>query len=168
MAHPKRALYAGSFDLLTIGHLWVIEEGAALFDELVVAVGVNPAKKSTAMFTVKERLEMLHASTTHLSNVKIAEFIGLYQFQYARQAAANFLLHGIRNQADYEFERMARYFNADFGDGLRTVIVMPPRELVELSSSFVKELIGYRNWEEIVRNHVPEPVFEKILAAHRG
>ena len=98
------AIYAGSFDPPTNGHLWMIERGAELFDRLIVAIGTNPAKKG--MFTVAERMEMLEKATVRLFNVRVSEFTNKYLIHYAKSLGARFILRGIRNATDQEFERM--------------------------------------------------------------
>ena len=157
---PRRAVYAGSFDPITLGHLWMVEQGSRLFDELVVAIGVNPDKRYR--FTLDERLDMLHASTAALPNVRVASFENLFLVDYARQAGADFILRGIRNEQDYGYERGMRYVNAEFDERVQTVFLIPPRHLVEVSSSFVKGLVGPAGWEQVVRKYVPDPVYRKL------
>lgn len=157
----RRAVYAGSFDPITFGHLWMIEQGCRLFDELIVAVGVNPDKRY--LFPLDERLAMLREVTAHCRNVTIADFQNLFLVHYAQQVKADFILRGIRNEQDYQFERGMRYVNAEMGDGVKTIFLIPPRELVEVSSSFVKGLVGPENWPSIVQKYVPYPVFRAFL-----
>lgn len=166
MAAKKRAVYAGSFDLLTFGHLWMIEKAADQFASLMVAVGKNPKKKG--MFSIEDRVKMLEEATAHLDNVEIGTFGEQYLFEYAREVEAEVLLRGIRNTDDYSFERMMRNFNGDYAPELLSVILLPPRELEDVSSSFVKELIGFNNWEEVIPKYAPEPVVKRILEMHRG
>lgn len=157
----RRAVYAGSFDPITNGHLWMVERGAALFDELVVAIGVNPDKRY--LFTLDERLEMLRAVTAGFANVTVASFENLFLVHYARRVGADFILRGVRNEQDYGYERGMRYVNAEFDAGVQTVFLIPPRELVEVSSSFVKGLVGPDGWQEAIGRYVPEPVRQKFL-----
>jgi pantetheine-phosphate adenylyltransferase len=158
----KKAVYAGSFDPITNGHLWMIEQGARLFDELVVAIGINPDKKYT--FSLEERVEMLRSSTCHLPQVRIASFEGQFLVYYAHSIGAQYILRGIRNQGDYEFERGIRLINGDLRPEIVTVFLMPPREMSEVSSSLVKGLIGPEGWETIIRHYVPAAVYRLILA----
>jgi pantetheine-phosphate adenylyltransferase len=157
----KRAVYAGSFDPPTNGHLWVIEEGSKLFDELIVAVGINPAKKYT--FSVEERRKMLEEITENLPNVKVSSFENMFLVKYAASVGAETILRGIRNDGDYKIERERRYVNSDLEPRICTVLLIPPREKAEISSSMVKELIGPAGWEEVVRKYVPSPVYKKLL-----
>jgi pantetheine-phosphate adenylyltransferase len=157
-------VYAGSFDPLTIGHLWMIEQGVRLFDRFVVAIGVNPDKK--ASFSVEERIEMLRASTQQLRNLSIASFSNRYLIDYAQSIGATHILRGIRSASDYEYERTMRNINGDLGPGMCTVFLMPPRGIAEVSSSMVRGLIGPAGWKKVVRKYVPAPVFQKLLKLH--
>ena len=158
---PKSGVYAGSFDPLTVGHMWMIEQGARLFDRLTVAVGVNPDKKYT--FALEERLEMLHESTTGLANVSVASFSNRYLIHYAQLIGATHILRGIRTESDYEFERTMRNINGDLDAGICTVFLMPPRRIAEVSSSMVRGLIGPLGWKKMVRKYVPAPVYKRLL-----
>lgn len=157
----KRAVYAGSFDPLTRGHLWMIEEGARLFDELIVAIGTNPDKSYT--FSMEERLRMLRESLIEKDGVSIEHFENKFLVHYAKKAEATHILRGIRSEHDYSYERGMRYINGDLQPGIGTVFLMPPREIAEVSSSFVKGLVGPEGWEEVVRQYVSEPVYKMIL-----
>lgn len=157
----RKCVYAGSFDPLTNGHLWMIREGARLFDSLVVAIGVHPAKKYN--FTVEERLDMLKASLSGISNVEISSFAAHFLADYARQISAGYILRGIRGESDYEYERGMRYINQDLNPDLATIFLIPPREMVEVSSSMVKGLVGPAGWEAVVANYVPAQVYRKML-----
>jgi len=157
----KKAVYAGSFDPITNGHLWMIEEGAKLFDELVVAIGINPEKSYT--FSLDERLRMLRKSIGDRENVTVDCFKNQFLVTYATSIGAHYILRGIRSQADYEFERGMRQINGDLQDEVTTAFLMPPREIAELSSSMVKGLIGPEGWKDIVKRYVPPPVYAELL-----
>ena len=136
----RKAVYAGSFDPITNGHLWMIKEGSKLFDDLVVAIGVNPDKKYA--FSLEDRVDMLRRSTRQFPNVKIDSFENEFLVNYANSIDAQYMLRGIRTEGDYEYERGMRYINSDLNPQIVTTFLMPPRELVEISSSFVKGLVG--------------------------
>ena len=161
----RLAVYAGSFDPLTVGHLWMIEQGRNLFDQLIVAVGVNPDKKYT--FGLEERLLMLRESTKTFRNVSVTSFSNRYLIHYAQEVGATHILRGIRTESDYEFERTMRNINGDLDADICTVFLMPPRGIAEVSSSMVRGLIGPDGWQRIVRKYVPEPVYKRLLAFHR-
>lgn len=157
-------VYAGSFDPLTIGHVWMIEQGARLFDRLIVAVGVNPDKKPS--FPLDERLGMLRESTGSFPKVSVATFSNRYLIHYAESIGATHILRGIRSESDYEFERTMRNINGDLDSHICTVFLMPPRGIAEVSSSMVKGLIGPIGWKAIVRKYVPVPVYRRLLKCH--
>jgi pantetheine-phosphate adenylyltransferase len=157
---PRTAVYAGSFDPLTNGHLWMIERGLELFDRLIVAIGSNPEKSYT--FTVKERLEQLRESVPPSDRMEIEHFNNRYLVDYATAKNAKYVLRGIRTADDYEYERVMRHINADMGPDIDTVFLMPPRDIAELSSSMVKGLIGPDGWRETVQRYVPPPVFRAL------
>lgn len=159
----NRAVYAGTFDPLTNGHQWMIERGTRLFDELVVAIGVNPDKQ--CLFSIDDRLAMLREATAHWSNVRIDAFTNQYLIAYSQTVGANYILRGIRSAPDYEFERTMRNMNGDLGPQVTTVFLMPPRELAEVSSSMVKSLVGPQGWQRVVEPLVPSGVFRRLLEA---
>jgi pantetheine-phosphate adenylyltransferase len=157
----RLGVYAGSFDPPTIGHLWMIQQGADLFNRLIVAVGVNPEKKYT--FSVEARLDMLKDSTKRFRNVSVASFSNRYLIHYAQSLGATHILRGIRSESDYEFERTMRNINGDLDDNICTVFLMPPRGIAEVSSSMVRGLIGPTGWQKIVRKYVSDAVYTKLL-----
>jgi len=154
------AVYAGSFDPPTAGHVWMIEQGAALFGELIVALGVNPEKRY--LFSEDERLQMLRECTAHLPNVRVQFFSNQFLIHFAESVSAGFVLRGIRNESDYEQERTMRNVNGDLDPGVTTVFLIPPRAIAEVSSSLVKGLVGPAGWEEIVKSYVSAGVLERL------
>ena len=179
---PKRAVYAGSFDPLTWGHLWVIKYGLSLFDELIIAVADNPDKKYT--FSLEERLEMLKESMKDVdlddgfshgedgsikwlgSSFEICHIGSKFLIDFAAKKEANFILRGLRNVQDFSFELGMAHFNSDPNTGnvlIPTVWAPCPKSLVGLSSSFVKGLCGPDFWEERVEKMVPPVVHEKLV-----
>ncbi len=156
----RTAVYAGSFDPLTNGHLWMIEKGLEMFDHLYVAIGSNPAKSYT--FSVQDRLKMLEDAIPSCDRLTISEFKNLYLVKYASSVDAQYILRGIRSSSDYEYERVMRHINADMAPSITTTFLMPPRDIAELSSSMVKSLIGPEGWEESVKRYVPSAVFTAL------
>ena len=154
------AVYAGSFDPPTNGHLWMIERGLELFDRLIVAIGTNPQKSYS--FTVQERLDLLRASLPTCERMTIAHFDNRYLVDYANEKEAAYILRGVRTADDYEYERVMRHINADLAPEITTVFLLPPRDIAELSSSMVKGLSGPDGWEDTVRRYVPSPVFDVL------
>ena len=160
----KTCVYAGSFDPPTQGHMFMIEKGAGLFDRLIVAVGVNPSKKCT--FPVEERLAMLRECTAPFENVEVDSFEGQFLAHYAASKGASHILRGVRSFEDYRFEHAIRNINEDLEPGITTVLLIPPREICEISSSFVKGLVGFEGWQDVVKPYVPEPVYKRLLTSN--
>ena len=158
----KTAVYAGSFDPPTNGHLWMIEQGLSLFDRLIVAIGNNPSKTYT--FSVPQRIKLLRESTPHHDNLTIEHFDNRYLVDYAQEQGAKYILRGIRSPSDFEYERVMRHINNDLAPSVTTCFLMPPRELSQVSSSMVESLIGPKGWEQTVQRYVPEPVFKALKA----
>ena len=154
------AVYAGSFDPPTNGHLWMVERGLELFDRLIVAIGSNPAKSYS--YSVEDRLEMLRASVPVSDRLEVDHFDNRFLVDYAKKKDATYVLRGIRSPNDYEYERVMRHINADMAPQITTVFLMPPRDIAELSSSMIKSLTGPEGWEETVRRYVPPQVFEVL------
>jgi pantetheine-phosphate adenylyltransferase len=164
---PARVgIYAGSFDPPTTGHLWMVKTAAALFDELIVALGVNPEKRGA--FSVAERLEMLRSCTAEFANVRVDTFTNQYLIHYARQQRAAFIVRGIRSATDYEYERAMRNLNGDLNASVATVFLMPPRDIAEVSSSMVKGLVGPDGWTRMVRPYLPPPVYRQFVRKFHG
>lgn len=160
----RTAVYAGSFDPPTHGHLWMIEQGLQLFDHLYVAIGSNPSKTYT--FSVEERIKMLRESLPSCERLTITHFDNRYLVDYAEQVDAHYILRGIRSPGDYEYERVMRHINGDMAPKVTTTFLMPPRDIAELSSSMIKSLTGPDGWEDIVRRYVPAPVMDRLLAQY--
>ena len=160
------AIYAGSFDPITNGHVWMIEEAAKLFDTLIVAIGVNPVKQPT--FSLKQRLDAIYASVSHLKTkggeaIVVDSYLNRFLVDYAQAMNATHIVRGIRSSADFEYERGMRQINADLKPSIHSVFLIPPRELSEVSSSFVKSLVGPQGWQDLVKKYVPQCVCEIMV-----
>ena len=160
------AVYAGSFDPPTVGHLWMINQGVRLFERLVVAIGTHPEKRCT--FSLEARLAMLRESLRRFKNVSMTSFSERYLIHFAQSIGATHLLRGIRSESDYEYERTMRHINADFDRNICTVFLMPPRDVAEISSSMVKGMVGPEGWQNVVRQYVPPPVYKALLRFRPG
>ena len=136
----KVCIYPGSFDPPTKGHEDLIRRGAALFDELVVCVMHNPAKKG--VFTPSERVEMLEAVAREMPNVRVDKWDGL-MVEYARQQGACAVMRGLRSGRDYEAELPLAQINAQLCPGLETVFLTARPEHVCVSSSAVRECAAF-------------------------
>ncbi|HTV60150.1 MAG TPA: pantetheine-phosphate adenylyltransferase [Verrucomicrobiae bacterium] len=134
---PVIAIYPGSFDPVTYGHLDLITRGAGIFDRLIVAVAQNVGKDP--MFTSKERVDMLEAVTFKQKNVSVDTFDGLL-IDFAREKKAQIILRGIRLVSDYEYELQMAWMNRKMEPDIETVFMLPAEAHSYLSSSLVKEL----------------------------
>jgi pantetheine-phosphate adenylyltransferase len=134
------ALYPGTFDPPTNGHLDLIERGAKLFDHLTVAILNNPGKNP--LFTVEERVEMLRESTVALKNVSVATFDGL-MVEFARQQGASAVLRGIRAISDYEYEFQMALMNRRLAPEIETVFLQPAGRYSFVSSRMLKEVFSF-------------------------
>ena len=150
------AIYPGSFDPTTNGHLDLIQRGSKIFEELVVAVLRNSEK--TPMFSLGERLEMLKELTADLSNVRIDTFDGL-MVEYAKSIEATCVLRGIRAVSDYEYELQMALMNRKIEPTLETVFMMPADKYSYVSSRLVREVAQLGG---PVRGLVPEAVEQKL------
>ncbi len=159
-------IYAGSFDPPTNGHLWMIHRGAELFDELVVLVGVNPDK--TSFLSEPQRMDALRGMLTGgPANVRVEKMQGGFLVDYARKLGATHLLRGIRNTIDFEYEKSMGRMNARMEPEMKTVYLVPPPELEEISSSYVRGFVGVHGWQRWVQECVPANVFNIIAAQQK-
>ena len=137
MSKPVTAIYPGSFDPVTNGHLDLITRGAQIFDQLIVAVAQNLEKEP--LFAVKERVEMLEAITFEWKNVEVDVFNGLL-VDYAHSQGASVIVRGIRAVSDYEYELQMAMMNRKLEPEIETVFMLPGETYSYLSSRLVKEL----------------------------
>ena len=133
----RRAIYPGSFDPITNGHLDVIERARKLFDEVVVAVAHNDEKQP--LFSLKDRLDLLRETAGKIDNVRIAEFEGLL-VEFARNEEAGVVIRGLRAISDFEFEFQMALMNRKLDSAVETIFLMPKEEYTYLSSRIVKEI----------------------------
>ncbi|HET6933374.1 MAG TPA: pantetheine-phosphate adenylyltransferase [Candidatus Angelobacter sp.] len=157
-----RAIYPGSFDPLTNGHLDLIERGSKIFDELIVAILRNAEKDP--LFTVAERMDMLEKMVRRFDNVKVDTFDGLL-VDYAMQKQAKAVLRGIRAISDYEYELQMALMNRKLQPQLETVFMMPAEAYSYLSSRLVKEVFRLGG---SVRGLVPELVEQRLREKVQG
>jgi pantetheine-phosphate adenylyltransferase len=134
-----KALYPGTFDPPTNGHIDLIQRGARLFDHLIVAILVNPVKNP--LFTIEERIEMLKEATSAMGNVSIATFDGL-MVDFARQQGVSAVLRGIRAISDYEYEFQMALMNRRLAPEIETVFLQPAGRYSFVSSRMVKEVFS--------------------------
>ncbi len=152
----KKAVYPGTFDPVTYGHLDVIERGSKIFDELVVAVGHNPNKKP--IFTVEERMDMLSKNTSEIQNTRVDCFEGMLT-DYMEKMQTNIILRGIRTLSDFEYEFQRALTNRVLKTDIETVFIMTSQEYSFLNSTLIKEAVSLGG---DISSFVPSDV-EKLL-----
>lgn len=155
---PRRAVYTGSFDPVTLGHLDVIRRGSQLFDEFIVGVGVNPDKSS--LFTAEERVELLQRVTQSLGNVTVKSFSGL-AVKFVRDCDARIILRGVRSLSDMEAEFTMTLANSKLDSGIETVFLMSGDQYSHVSSSLIKQITPLANDEEMAR-FVPKAIIADL------
>lgn len=152
------AVYPGSFDPITNGHLDILERASHLFDHVVVAVAVNPSK--SGLFTHEERMEMIRTVTGHLPNVTVDSFSGLTA-EYARSRGAQVLLRGLRAVSDFDSEMRLALANKKLNPEVETAFLMTSAENLFLSSSTIKEIVTLGGSPT---GMVPDLVAQRLLA----
>lgn len=153
----KRALYSGSFDPMTNGHLDIIKRASMMFDELTVGVVHNPNK--TPLFSVEERVDMIKAATADLTNVRVDSFTGLLA-DYVNNNGFNAVVRGLRATSDFEYEIQMAQMNAElFDEGIESVFLMTSPEYSFISSSMIKEVVSLGG---NVENLIPSIVLTEI------
>lgn len=162
---PRIGVCAGSFDPPTNGHAYMFGQGSKLFDTLIVVLAVNNEKK--ALFSKKERLEMLAEVLKKSPNVEIEELGNIYLADFAKKSEALWALRGMRDILDFTYEMRMRDENARLNPALETITVFQPENLRRLSSSWVKSLVGPENWENAVREYLPTCVYPKFIEKYK-
>ena len=156
----KTAIYPGTFDPITYGHLDIIERASKLFDQVIVAVGLNP-RKST-LFSVEERLQMIEAVASHLPNISCDSFDGLL-VDFARRSKASIMIRGLRAISDFEYEFQMALVNRKLQESMVTIFLMPGEKYTYLNSSIVKEVARYGgDISAFVPAEISEAIFKKM------
>jgi pantetheine-phosphate adenylyltransferase len=154
------AVYPGSFDPVTYGHLDIIERSAKVFDKLIIAVLVNKSK--TPLFSTEERVEMLRRETEHLKNVEVDSFSGLL-VDFARKKNANISVRGLRAVTDFEYELQIAQINSKLDQNLDTMFFTTNLEYSYVSSTIVKEIASYHgDVSEMVSPYIEECLNKKF------
>ena len=152
----KRAVFPGSFDPITLGHEDIVIRGTELFDEIIVAIGVNSAKNS--MYSLEIRKQMLEDTFKYLPKVKIETFEGL-TVDYCEQVEANWLLRGVRNANDYSYESTIAQMNKLQNNGLDTCILFTDPEFAPVSSTVIRDIL--QNGGD-VSEFVPQAILQHL------
>jgi len=162
----RRAIYAGTFDMITLGHEHILKQALPLFDEIIVSVGINPDKPG-AMFKLDTRLALIKHVAEDCSRLGMAEVnygsfpitgpSGQYLVDYAESMEAQFVIRGLRNAEDFEGEkRMAQVNRTVINPSIQSVFFISDSAHANISSSLVKGLMGPRGWEDKVRQCLPK------------
>jgi pantetheine-phosphate adenylyltransferase len=152
----KIAIYPGSFDPITNGHIDVIERATKMFDRVNVVIGINSKKKT--LFTENERLEMVEESLSHLPSAQVAFHSGLI-VDYAVDIGATAIVRGLRSVTDFEYEMQIALMNRKMQPSLQTVFLMPHEKYTYLNSSIIREIARYK---QDVSEFVPEAVEKRL------
>jgi pantetheine-phosphate adenylyltransferase len=137
----KKAIFPGSFDPITRGHVEIVLRGRSIFDEIVVAIGVNSQKEY--FFSLEERMEMLRLCFEHHTRVEVGVYHGL-TIDYAREQGARFILRGLRSPQDLSYEQPIELINKHMAPELETVHLLSKPETAMISSTIVREVIKYQ------------------------
>ena len=160
-SHPRIAIYPGSFDPLTSGHVDIIERGARIFDSIIVAILANVEK--TPLFTESERVATIREVFQGRGNVEVDTFNGLL-VEYAQRKNASVLVRGLRAVSDFEYEFQMALMNRHLAPGLETVFMMPDEKYTYISSRLIKEVFMLGG---AIEGLVPPLVEEKLRAKRK-
>jgi pantetheine-phosphate adenylyltransferase len=152
------AVYAGSFDPFTLGHVDIAQRGSNMFDKLIIAIGCNPAKRY--LFTYEQRKSIIEDSLSHCKNIQITSFEGLL-VNYCKNIGANFILRGLRSEKDLAFELPMGLANMDMAPEIESIFLLSNPKYIFISSSLMKE-IALNGGD--TRNYLPSKAVQMITA----
>jgi pantetheine-phosphate adenylyltransferase len=155
------AIYPGTFDPVTNGHLDIIERASKLFDKVIITIAVNSSKKP--LFTKDERMDMIKSVTKRFKNVSVDVFDGLL-VSYAKKKKASVIIRGLRAISDFDYEFQIALTNRKLEPEVNTIFLMPSEKYSFLNSSLVRELASFK---ADVRQFVPDYVFKKLKEKYK-
>ncbi|HBN78554.1 MAG TPA: pantetheine-phosphate adenylyltransferase [Planctomycetaceae bacterium] len=163
MLNSQHAVYVGSFDPMTLGHVDVVRRGARIFEQLTVGIGINPEKNP--LFTSEERLQLIQDILSDLENVKVACFSGL-TVDFVKQQQAGVMLRGIRTLSDIETEFTMTLANHALEPEIETVFLMASERYSHISSSLIKQIaqMGRESAADKLEQFIPEQIIKPLLA----
>ena len=156
-----RAVYPGSFDPITNGHIYIAERAAAIFDEVIVSILINERKQGS--FSVDERLDMARESLSHVKNIRVDSFNGLL-VDYVRQNNASVIIRGLRAMSDFEYEFQMALMNRKLAPEIETFFIVTDSKYSYVSSSSIREIFHFGG---TVKDFVPDVVFNKLIERYR-
>ncbi len=160
MSNHKIAIYPGTFDPITLGHIDIIERSSKLFSKVIVTLAVNPSKKP--LFNVDERFEMIEDAVKPFDNVEVAKFDGLI-VEFAKQVNAKVIIRGLRAITDFEYEFQMALMNRYLAEEITTVFLMPHEKYTYLNSTIIKNVANFGGEiEKFVTKFVYEKLIEKL------
>ncbi len=157
------AVYPGSFDPFTLGHLNVVERASRLFDEVIVGVGINRDK--APWFSTEQRVRLIEQSTTHLSNINVKTYEGL-TVRFVQQCGAKIMVRGVRPITDIPAELTMMMANRRLAPDVETLFLIADGELAHVSSSLIREITSVAD-EAVLLSFLPPPVAEAVLEKSR-
>jgi pantetheine-phosphate adenylyltransferase len=160
----RTAVYTGSFDPVTLGHLNIIERASSLVDRLVVGIGINIEKQ--ALFSLEDRISMLEQATRQLHNVEVQSFQGL-AVHFVRDCGARVMLRGVRSLSDIEAEFTMTLANRKLDAGIETVFLMADEQFTHVSSSLLKQITPLASDDELAR-FVPRNIIGELRKKFPG
>jgi len=152
----KRAIYSGTFDPITNGHIDILKRGLKIFDEIIIAVGINASKKT--MFDTTTRIELIKEATKDLSGITVMSFDNLL-VDFAKEQGVCNIIRGLRAVSDFEYELQMGYANNSLDENLETIYLMPTLHNAFVSSSIVRELIKHNGK---ISHLVPNQIINKL------
>ncbi|MBD54730.1 MAG: pantetheine-phosphate adenylyltransferase [Rhodopirellula sp.] len=159
MPHPRTAVYTGSFDPITLGHLHIIQRAAPLFDELVIGVGMNADKRS--LFDPTQRVELVRSVTGGLAQVRVEVFDGL-AVDFVRSLGARVMVRGIRPLTDIAGEFTMMMANHQLAPDIETVFLMAAERYAHISSSLLKQIAALSDDDEQLAKFVPQQIIQPL------
>jgi len=138
----RKAVFPGSFDPITNGHLDIIKRALPLFDEIVIAIGTNSSKKY--MFSLEKRIEWINETFKNQDKISVTSYENMLTVDYCKQISANFIIRGLRNPADFEFEKAIAQTNRKLAPEIETVFLLTSSGFSSISSSIVREVMTYK------------------------
>ena len=156
----RSAVYPGSFDPITLGHVEIVERATKIFDTVIVAIGQHPSKPG--WFSPEERVRLAEASVEHLPNVRVQRFTGLV-VEFCKNVGASTIVRGLRAMGDFEAEFQMAHANRDLAPSIETVFLVPSPDRMFVSSSLVREIASHGgDFERYVTAPVARAVHERM------